>query len=85
MLDKRTFCKRAIIWTMIITFLIIGGIGLAFGKIVDATLFEEVAKWVVMGGGVSCITGMFAYILSPLVWHIIDDKKNKEDKPESLD
>lgn len=84
MLDKRTFCKRAIIWTMIITFLIVGGIGLIFGKIVEATLFEEVAKWVVMGGGLSCITGMFAYILSPLVWHIkYDGKSDKAD--ESLD
>ena len=83
MLDKRTFCKRAILWTAIITFLIIGGCGLAFGTVIEATLFEEVAKWVVMGLGVSGITGMFAYILSPLVWHMKYDKKN--DKPESLD
>lgn len=70
---------------MIITFLIIGCIGLAFSKIVESILFEEVAKWVVMGGGVSRITCMFAYILSPLVWHIIYDKKNKSNKTESLD
>ena len=78
MLDKRTFCKRAIIWTMIITFVIIGAIGLGFGTVIEATLFEEIAKWVVMGLGISGITGMFAYILSPLVWHMKNDKKSDE-------
>jgi VIT1/CCC1 family predicted Fe2+/Mn2+ transporter len=78
MLDKRTFCKRAIIWTMIITFVIIGAIGLGFGTVIEATLFEEIAKWVVMGLGVSGITGMLAYILSPLVWHMKNDKKSDE-------
>ena len=82
MTDKRTFCKRVIIWTMIITFLIICGCGLAFGTIVEATLFEEVAKWIVMGAAVSCIPGMFAYILSPLVWHSLKDKEDAKKKDE---
>ena len=63
---------------MIITFVIIGAIGLGFGTVIEATLFEEIAKWVVMGLGVSGITGMFAYILSPLVWHMKNVKKSDE-------
>ena len=81
MISKMKYCKRFIIWTMVATFVIVGIIGLLFGTVIEANLFEEIAKWVVMGIGISGITGMFAYILSPLFWHIkYDDKVDPKDQ-----
>lgn len=42
----------AVIWT----------IGLIFGKIIEATLFEEVAKWVVMAFVVALIVCAICYV-----------------------
>lgn len=81
MISKYKFCKRCIIWTMVITFAIIGIIGLLFGSVIEANLFQEIAKWVVMGIAVSGITGSFAYVLSPIIWHRKYDKNtNPEDQ-----
>lgn len=41
---------------------VIGIIGLIFGKIVEATLFEEVAKWVVMALVVAAIVCVVSYV-----------------------
>lgn len=54
---------------MILTFALVVGLGLGFGAVVEATLAEEIAKWILGGLGVSCITGFFAFIISPVVWH----------------
>ena len=69
MADMKKFRRRATIWTMVITLLIIAACWFAFGTVVEATLVEEIAKWVVGGLGVSCITGLFAFILSPVFWY----------------
>lgn len=68
MADLKTSRRRATIWTMVITLLIIAACGFAFGTVVETTLVEEIAKWVIGGIGVSCITGLFAYILAPIFW-----------------
>ena len=41
---------------------IIGIIGFVFGKIVEATLFEEIAKWVVMALVVAVIVCAVCYV-----------------------
>lgn len=41
---------------------IVGIIGLIFGKVVEATLFEEVAKWVVMAIGIALIVCVLCYV-----------------------
>lgn len=41
---------------------IIGVIGLIFGKVVEATLFEEIAKWVVMGCAVALVVCCVLYV-----------------------
>ena len=48
-MDIRTFCKRFAIWTAIILAVVIATLGLLFGKVVEATLAEEIGKWVLMG------------------------------------
>lgn len=75
----KEFRKKAVIWTMIITLLIVAACGLGFGTVVEATLAEEIAKWVVGALGLSCITGFFAFIISPVVW---SSKHGEEENEE---
>jgi hypothetical protein len=81
-MDKKTFCKRFMLWTAVLVAAAMLIIGLCFGKIVEANLAEEVGKWIVGTLGLIGIFEVFAYILAPLVWHIKYDGKNDV---ESLD
>ena len=74
-MDKRVFCKRFAIWTAIIVVAVIATLGLLFGKVVEATLAEEIGKWVLMSIFIVGIFEMFAYILAPLIYHMIYDKR----------
>jgi uncharacterized transporter YbjL len=74
-MDKLVFCKRFMLWTAIIVAVAIAVIGLCFGKVVEATLAEEIGKWVVAGIFIIGIFEVFAYVLAPLFYHIIYDKK----------
>jgi hypothetical protein len=75
MTDKRTFCKRFMIGTAVVVAIAVAAIGLRFGRVVEATLAEEIGKWVLMGIFLIGIFEVFAYILAPLVYHSIYDKK----------
>ncbi len=75
MIDKRTFCKRFAIWTAIVVAAVIAVLGLCFGKVVEATLAEEIGKWIVMSIFIIGIFEVFAYILAPFFYHMIYDKK----------
>ena len=75
MIDKRTFCKRFAIWTAIVVAVVIAVLGLCFGKVVEATLAEEIGKWIVMGIFIIGIFEVFAYVLAPFFYHWIYDKK----------
>ena len=74
-MDIRTYCKRFMIWTAIIVAVFIAALGLLFGKVVEATLAEEIGKWIVMGIFIIGIFEVFAYILAPFFYHMIHDKK----------
>lgn len=74
-MDKRVFCKRFAIWTAIFVVAVIATLGLLFGKVVEATLAEEIGKWVLMSIFIVGIFEMFAYILAPLIYHMIYDKR----------
>ena len=74
-MDKRVFCKRFAIWTAVIVAAVIATLGILFGKVVEATLAEEIGKWVLMGIFIIGIFEVFAYVLAPLVYHMIYDKK----------
>ena len=83
-MDKRTFCKRFMIWTAVVVAVAMLIIGLLFGKVVEESVFAEIAKWVVMYFPICAIFETFAYILAPLAWHIkYDDKVDPKD--QSLD
>ena len=40
-----------------------------FGRVVDATLTEEISKWIVMGFFIIGIFEVFAYVLAPFFYH----------------
>ena len=77
-MDIRTYCKRFLLWTAIIVAVVIAVLGLCFGKVVEATLAEEIGKWIVMGIFVIGIFEVFAYILAPLFYHRIYDRKRRK-------
>ena len=54
---------------------VIAVFGLCFGKVVEATLAEEIGKWIVMGIFIIGIFEVFAYVLAPFFYHWIYDKK----------
>ena len=74
-MDKRVFCKRFAIWTAISVAAVIATLGLCFGKVIEATLAEEIGKWIVMGIFIIGIFEVFAYVLAPFFYHWIYDKK----------
>lgn len=49
------------------------------GKVVEETMFQEVAKWVFMDGALTLFIALpLGYILAPFVWHCIYDKRGKD-------
>lgn len=79
-MDKKTFCKLFMAGMLMLPTIIlliawfVGG-----GKVVEASMFEEVAKWVFMDGAITAFIALpFGYILAPFVWHWIYDKKGKD-------
>ena len=75
MVEKRTWCKRFMIWTAIVVAVVIAVLGICFGKVVEATLAEEIGKWIVMGIFIIGIFEVFAYVLAPFFYHWIYDKR----------
>ena len=74
-IDQRTFVKRVAIWVAVVAAVIVAVIGLCFGKVIEGSLFAEVAKWVLMGLVVIGILEGFVYFLGPLVWHFTYGKR----------
>ena len=74
-MDIKTFCKRFMIWTAIVVAVVMLICGLCFGRVVEASLGEEIAKWVVMYFPICAIFETFAYTLSQFFYHLIYDKK----------
>ena len=71
MTDKRTFCKRFAIWTAIVVAAVIAVLGLCFAKVVEATLADEIGKWIVMGIFIIGVFEVFAFVLAPFCYHWI--------------
>ena len=57
------------LWTAIAVAVVMLIIGLCFGKVIEETLFLEVAKWVVMMAVIIGICEVFAYTLSQFFYH----------------
>ena len=68
-MDIKTFCKRFMLWTAIITAVVMLILGLCFGKVIEANIWEEIGKWVVMTLVIIGILEVFAYTLSQFFYH----------------
>ena len=68
-MDIRTFCKRFMLWTAVVVAVVMLIIGLCFGKVIEGSLFAEIAKWVVMTLFIIVIFEVFAYTLSQFFYH----------------
>lgn len=69
---------RFALWTAIIVAVVMLILGLCFGKVIEGSLFAEIAKWVVMTIFIIGIFEVFAYTLSQWIWHMIYDPKGKD-------
>lgn len=79
-MDKMKFMKNGAIWIAVITTIVVAACGLLFGSIIEATLFEEIAKYAVMNLGIIGILETFWYTLGQLAYHWTDEYKNKYGK-----
>ena len=68
-MDKRKFCKRFMAWTAVVVAVVMLICGLCFGRVVEASLGEEIGKWVVMYFPICVIFETFAYTLSQFFYH----------------
>ena len=73
----KQFTKRVMVWTAIVTAIVIAAIGLCFGKVIEGSVFAEVAKWTVMALVVIGILECFVYFLAPLYYHFFIERKDK--------
>ena len=60
-MDKKSFVIKAEVLVAAITIIVIALCGIFCGKVVEGSLFEEVAKWVVMGIVTTAIVCLVLY------------------------
>ena len=80
MSEKFKFMLKGAIWIAIIATLIVGGLGLAFGTVIEGSLFAEVAKWAVMDLVIIGILEVFWYTIGQVAYHWTDGYKEKYGK-----
>ena len=68
-MDIKTFCKRFMLWTAIIVAVVMLILGLLFGRVIEANIWEEIGKWIVMTLFIIVIFEVFAYTLSQFFYH----------------
>ena len=83
-MDKMTFCKRFMAMTAVVVAVVMLILGLCFGKVIEANLFEEVMKWVVGTVGIIVIVEVMAYSISQFVYDawVRPKVEKKEDDAE---
>ena len=78
MISQKDFVKKGMAWIAVIVAVVMLVIGLCFGRVIEGSLFAEIAKWVVMSIAVLVIVEGFAYFLLPLYWHFKIERKQEE-------
>ena len=76
-MDKKTFMKRFALWTAAVVAVVMLIIGLCFGKVIEESLFAEIAKWVVMTLVIIGIFEVLAYTVGQVVYDIFYRDKGK--------
>lgn len=68
-MEQYKFRKNFMIWTAVGVAVVMLICGLLFGKVIEETLFLEIAKWVVMYFPICAIVEVFAYVWSGVLYH----------------
>ena len=79
-MDTKKWVKNAFITVAVVTVAIVALCGLLFGKIVEATLFEEIAKWVLLAVVLAGIMCVICYAPIMILGHIRDEYEPKYGK-----
>lgn len=84
-MNQSTYIKKFAIWTAVIISAIIAICGLLWGKVVEASAFEEVSKWVVCTLGIICIVvePFVVCVIAPLCYHRKYDVKKDEQESQN--
>lgn len=61
-LENKKWTAKMYLWIETVVIVIVGMIGLIFGKIVEATLFEEIAKWALMAVLIGLVVCVVCYV-----------------------
>lgn len=61
-IENKKWTAKVYLWIEAAVIAIVAVIGLIFGKIVEATLFEEIAKWAVMAIVIGLIVCVICYV-----------------------
>ena len=78
-MDQSTFIKKLAIWVAIVGAVIALIIGLCFGRVIEGSLFAEVAKWVVMGLVVIGILEGFVFMgVGGILYHFWYERKDED-------
>lgn len=80
MSNKYQFMKKSFIWVAVILALIMLACGLLFGKVIEETLFLEIAKWVVMYFVLLVIVGAMWYTVGQFIYDAWLRKKDEKDE-----
>ena len=75
MIDKKKFMLRGALWILLITVLAMTGCWFAFGKVIEGTLFAELAKWGIMTIVIAAILETLWYAVGMVLYHWADDYK----------
>ena len=80
-MDKLTFMKKFFMWTAIVVAVVMLVIGLCFGKVIEGSVWEEIAKWVIMTFALIGIFELFAFTIGQWVYdfYVRPKVEKKED------
>lgn len=88
MMDKGTYMKKFAMWTAIGTAVALLIIGLCFGKVIEESLFAEIAKWAVVGLFLIVIMEVFAFTISQVCYEFFYKRpllKKGQEEPKDED
>ena len=74
----KKYTKKVVIWTVVITLLIVAGLGIAFGTVLEEGLAITIARWALGGAFTSAITGFIASFIAPRVWFAKNGPSDEE-------
>ena len=80
-MDKIKEGKKIMTIVGIVTFVVVEIIGLCCGKVIEGSLFAEIAKWIFMGLGIAILAACLSFTLTAIYVSRKEaglDQKNKK-------